>query len=47
LDFVPPSGTQALVVGQSCVKAAAAGLAKRVKVVLAGVAKSAWKWNTL
>jgi hypothetical protein len=47
LDFVPPSGTQEIVVAQSSAKPAAAGLAKSVNVVLAGTAKSAWKWKTL
>jgi hypothetical protein len=38
---------QARVVGQSSVNAAAGRLAKRVKVVLAGTTKSAWKWKIL
>jgi hypothetical protein len=37
-------GTQARVVGQSCVKAAAAGVAKSVNVELPGVVQSTWKW---
>ena len=37
-------GTQARVAGQSCVKPPRPGVAKRVKVEFAGVAKSAWKW---
>ena len=44
---VPNWGTQARVPGQSWVKPAAAGLPMRVKVVLAGVTKSAWKSRTL
>ena len=47
LVVVPTWGTQFRVLGQSLVKPAAAGLPMRVKVVLAGVTKSAWKSRTL
>ena len=42
-ELTPNSGTQERVVGQRAVKPAAAGVAKVVKVELAGVAKSTWK----
>src|SRR5947207_4264084 len=43
----PNWGTQFRFPGQIRVKAAAAGLPTRLKVVLAGVTKSAWKSRTL